>query len=324
MNWGILGTGKIAHKFAGDMQFAAGNRIVAVGSRSTGNAANFAKHFSVPRMHGSYEELVNDADVQIVYVATPHPFHRSNMLLCLEAGKHVLCEKPFTINAGEAEEVIGYARRKGLFLMEAMWTRFIPVYSHIRNWLREGRIGEPRMVTADFGYRVDVDPTSRVFDPALGGGALLDVGVYTVALSSFVFGREPARVSGLASIGTTGVDEQNSVVLGYERGELAILISAVRTDTPKEARIVGTEGTIHIAAPFWKSKFATLTLSDTSVTAEAPYRGTGMQFEIDEASDCIRAGKPESDRMPLDETLGIMRTMDAIRKQWGLKYPGEG
>jgi dihydrodiol dehydrogenase / D-xylose 1-dehydrogenase (NADP) len=323
MNWGILGTGKIAHKFAGDMQFAAGSRIVAVGSRSTGNAANFAKRFSVPHMHGSYEDLVNDADVQIVYVATPHPFHRSNMLLCLEAGKHVLCEKPFTINAGEAEEVIGYARRKGLFLMEGMWTRFIPVYSRVRTWLRGGRIGEPRMVTADFGYRVDVDPASRIFDPALGGGALLDVGVYTVALSSFVFGREPARVSGLASIGTTGVDEQNSVVLGYDRGELAILISAVRTDTPKEARIVGTEGTIYIAAPFWKSTSATLMLQDKSITAEERYQGTGMQYEIDEVSACVRAGKTESERMPPHETLGIMKTMDAIRKQWGLKYPGE-
>jgi dihydrodiol dehydrogenase / D-xylose 1-dehydrogenase (NADP) len=323
MNWGILGTGKIANKFAGDMRYAADNRIIAVGSRTAEHAEQFARRFAVPHWYGSYEELVNDPDVDVVYIATPHPMHKTNMLLSLEAGKNVLCEKSFTMNATEAEEVIKYARRKGLFLMEAMWTRFIPVYSHIRNWLREGRIGEPRMVTADFGYRMEVDPHSRVFDPVLGGGALLDVGVYTISLSSFVFGREPVRVSGLASIGTTDIDEQNGIVLGYDKGELAVLVSAVRTETPKEARIIGTEGMIYIAAPFWKSMTATLTGSGSSVEIKKSYSGTGLQFEIEETAGCVRDGKNESDRMPLNETLGIMRTMDAIREQWGLRYPGE-
>jgi len=323
IRWGILGTGRIARTFAQGLANLPDAALVAVGSRSSEAAAAFGDEFAVPHRHASYEGLAADPEVDAVYVATPHSLHRDNSLLCLEAGKAVLCEKPFAINGGQAEEVVALARKRGRLVMEAMWTRFLPAIVRVRELLAEGAIGEVRLLSADFGFRAPFDPHGRLFDPHLGGGALLDVGVYTVSLASMVFG-PPARVTSMAHLGPTGVDEQAAVVLGYERGQLAVLTTAVRTSTPQEATLMGTGGHIRIHSQWWHPTMLTLSVEGREEEViHLPFEGNGYHYEAAEVMRCLRAGRLESEVMPLDETLGIMRTMDRIRAQWGLRYPME-
>jgi predicted dehydrogenase len=324
IRWGILGTGSIAKKFAEGLQILPEADLVAVGSRAANTAERFARAFGIPHQHSSYDELANDPDIDVVYIATPHPFHMENTILCLKAGKAVLCEKPFAINAGQAQQMLNVARTKKLFLMEAMWTRFLPIIVKVREWLTEGLIGQVRMVTADFGFRTDWNPHGRLLSPQLGGGALLDVGVYTVALASMVFEKPPTKVTSLAHIVQTGIDEQSAMVLGYQDGQLASLSCAVRTQTPQEALIVGTKGRIKIHSPFWKGTAATISIEEgEDQVVEMPLEGNGYNYQAQEVMKCLRSGKLESDIMPLNETLSIMKTMDEIRAQWGLKYPME-
>jgi predicted dehydrogenase len=297
--------------------------VLAVGSRSEVSAERFAEERGVPRRYASYEDLAADPDVDVVYVATPHPFHAENAELCLGAGKAVLCEKPFTVNAGEAERVVGLARERGLFLMEGMWTRFFPLMERVREMTSNGEIGELRMLTADFGVRFDLDPASRLFALELGGGALLDVGVYCVSLASMVLG-PPVRNAGLSQLGETGVDEQAAVVLEHEAGRLSNLTMGIRTATPHEATILGTEGYLKIHAPWWRP--TTMTVSRPSRedgTIEEPVTGNGFNYEAAEVMRCLDEGRTESDVMPLDETISVMRTMDELRAAWDLRYPSE-
>jgi dihydrodiol dehydrogenase / D-xylose 1-dehydrogenase (NADP) len=320
---GILGTGRIARQFAQGLTVLPDAELVAVGSRAQGTADAFGKELGVPHRHASYRALAEDPDVDVVYVATPHSLHRENCILCLEAGKAVLCEKPLTINAAEAEEVITLARDKRLFLMEAMWTRFFPAIEKTRQLLADGAIGEVRMISAGFGFRAPFDPQQRLFNPALGGGALLDVGIYPISLSSMVLG-PPSRAVSLAHLGQTGVDEQAAIVLGYDQGQLAVLNTAVRTKTPQEAFILGTEGQIRIHTPWWRPDTLTLsTKGRKDKRLRFRLKGNGYNYEAAAAMECLRLGKLESEVMPLDETLTIMQTMDGIRAQWGLRYPME-
>ena len=321
IRWGILGTGNIAHQFARGVSVLTDAELVAVGSRSQETADAFGDEFGVDRRHPSYEALANDPGVDAIYISTPHSLHRENSLLCLNAGKAVLCEKPFMINAREAVDVVDAAREKRLFLMEAMWTRFLPVMVRVKELLAEQTIGDVQMLAADFGFRTNVNPQHRLFDPALGGGALLDVGVYPVSLASMIFGA-PARVAGVAHLGDTGVDEQGAMVLGYDGGQIASLYTAVRTNTPHDALIMGTKGSIKINSPWWKPTALTVLVDGAEPeVVELPYEGNGYNYEAAEVGRCLRAGKLESDQMPLDETLAIMRTLDQIRAEWGLKYP---
>jgi predicted dehydrogenase len=323
VNWGIIGTGNIARKFATGLEVLADAKLLAVGSRSKATADAFADQFDIPRRYDSYEALVNDADVQAIYVSTPHNLHMENTLLSLEAGKAVICEKPFAINTAQAQKMVDKARQKGLFLMEAMWTRYLPIIVKVREILAAGMIGEVRMITADFGYRTQFNPQSRAFDPHLGGGGLLDVGIYPLSLASMILG-QPSRISSMAELGETGVDEQAAFILGYEGGEMAVLTTAVRTSTPQEAFILGTNGRIKIHSPWWVGKSLTLSVNgQPDEEIQPPFAGNGYNYEATELMDCLRAGKLESDIMPLDESLQIMETMDAIRAQWGLKYPME-
>ena len=218
--WGILGAGNIAKKFCAGVQALADHELVAVGSRSQEKADQFGAQFNIPHRHNSYEALAADPAVDAIYVATPHPMHKDHSLLCLRHGKAVLCEKPFTINAAEAKVVIDEARRLQIFLMEAMWTRFVPAVVEAKRLIDEGAIGEVRMINADFGFRAGFNPASRAFDPALGGGGLLDVGVYPISLASMLLGR-PNRIATLAELGQTGVDEQSAFILGYP-GDVAV------------------------------------------------------------------------------------------------------
>jgi predicted dehydrogenase len=323
VRWGILGTGAIARRFVQGLNSLPEAEVLAVGSRSRASAEKFADKRNIPRRHAGYDTLASDPDVDVVYVATPHPFHAENTTLCLEAGKAVLCEKPFSVNAEEAERVVGLAREGGLFLMEGMWTRFFPLMEEVRRLVSEGAIGELRMLNVDFGFRAGLDPASRLFDPKLGGGALLDVGVYCVSFASMVFGR-PSGAVGISHLGETGVDEQASVVLEHEGGRLANLSIGIRTATPQEATIMGTEGYVRIHAPWWRPTSMTISRPGTEdETVDAPVSGNGFNYEAAEVMRCLEAGKTESDIMPLDETISVMRTMDRIRAAWGLRYPGE-
>jgi predicted dehydrogenase len=323
IRWGILGTGRIAGIFAAGLADLGDAELVAVGSRTAAAADTFGDRYGVPRRHASYAALASDPQVDAIYVATPHTFHKENSLLCLQAGKAVLCEKPFTINAREAAELIAYARERRLFLMEAMWTRFLPLMVRLRELIAGGAIGEVRMVQADFDFRTEVNPRSRLFDPALGGGALLDVGVYPMSLASMLLGT-PSEIASLAHLGATGVDEQSAAVLRYAGGRLAVLTSAIRIGGPHEALIRGTDGYIRIDSEWWRAARMTLVRSGRpDELIEAPMVGNGYSYEATEVMRCLRDGRIESDVMPLDESLAIMRTLDAIRAQWGLRYPGE-
>ena len=323
IRWGILGPGTISQKFATGLKAIPDAEITAVGSRNLQRANAFADTFRIPHRHGNYADLAHDPEVDVIYVATPHPFHKECAILCLEAGKAVLCEKPLTVNAEQAAEMIACARQNNQFLMEAMWTRFLPVIVKVREWLAEGAIDEPRTLTADHASRKVLSTETRegrLFNPELGGGGLLDVGVYTIALAYMIFGT-PSKITSLAHIGETNVDEQAAILLGYDAGQIANLFCAIRTETLKEARIIGTKGSIHIPE-FWQATSATLIRTGKEpVHIEIPFESNGYENQAIEVIRCLREGKLESDVMPLDESLSIMKTMDTIRFQWGLRYP---
>ena len=323
IRWGILGTGKIARKFVEGLAAVPDAKLVAVGSRARPTAEAFGDAFCVPKRHASYCELAEDRDVDAVYIATPNSFHAQNSILCLEAGKAVLCEKPFAVNARQAEAAIRTARHRRAFLMEAMWTRFLPAIARVRGWISDGALGEVRMVEVNYGYRTEVDPLGRVFNPSLAGGSLLDVGVYGVSFASMIFGPHPEDVRSAAHLGKTGVDEQAASVLRYPSGRLALLFSAVRTQTHDEARIYGTYGRVIVHPPFHAATRATLEREGQHETADCPLKGNGFNYQIEEVGRCLGEGKTESTVMPLDETLGIVRIVDRMREQWPLKYPME-
>ncbi len=323
IRWGILGTGNIAHQFARGLADTPGTTLVAVGSRSIDTANTFADEFDIERRHPTYEELADDDGVDAVYVSTPHPFHRDNSILLLEHGKAVICEKPFTINAGDAKAVIDVARQRDVFLMEAMWTRYLPAVVRARELIAEGAIGDVRLVQADFGFRAGINPEGRLFNLALGGGALLDVGIYVISMASMILGPRPSRVASTTQIGETGVDEQSAFLLQYPGGELAVLSCAVRTGTAVEARVFGTEGSILLHGPFFKCGALTVKRGGEEEHIDLPLEGNGYNYEAAEVGRCLRVGLKESDVMPLDETLVLMELMDSIRAQWGLSYPME-
>jgi predicted dehydrogenase len=315
VRWGIIGTGLIANAFAQDLTVTGSGQAVAVGSRSQESADRFGEKFGIPHRHVSYEALVSDPDVDVVYVATPHPWHHANALLALEAGKPVLVEKAFTMNADEARELVASARAKGLFLMEAMWTRFLPHICEVNRLIAEGALGEIVTVMADHGQWFDKDPAFRLFAPELGGGALLDLGVYPVSFASMVLGT-PARIAALITPAFTGVDAQTSMLFRYESGAQAVLNCTSYAKTPTSAVIAGTEARVEIDGVYYAPSPFTLVGRDGGSTRfEPPYVGGGLHYEADEVARCLEAGLLESPLMPLDETISIMETMDTVLAQ---------
>jgi len=261
--------------------------------------------------------------VDVAYIGTPNNYHLPHTLLCLDAGKHVLCEKPFAVNAKEAQIMIARARERNLFLMDAFWTRYFPAMFKLRELLAEDAIGDVMLVTADFGGRGPVIPERRHFNPDLAGGALLDVGSYCLQFASMIYGVQPAEIVSQVAIGETGVDELSVLVFKYSDYEMATLTSALRLGTPHEARVMGSDG--YIAIPnFWHPSELTLVRPrQEPETFSFPYEGEGFHFEAIEVARCIRAGLTESPIYPLDETLAIMETLDRIRADWGMRYPFE-
>lgn len=323
VKWGIIGTGAIARIFAEGLSFVEDAQLVAVGSRKQATADSFAKEYGVPKAYPTYEALAQDPNIEMVYISTPHPMHKENALLCIENGKGLLVEKPFTLNRADTEEVIKAAREKQVFMMEAMWTRFIPAVVQVRKLIAEGVIGEVRMFHADFGFDGNPDPKGRLLNPELGGGALLDVGIYPISFAWMVLG-EPQSVSGYAYLGDTGVDEQFAGVFHYAGGQLATVAGSVTIDSPREAVIMGTKGQIRVHYPFWFPEKLTVSVKGTiDNVLTFPVEGSGYRYEAEEVARCLAAGKLESEIMPLDESAAIMGTLDELRRQWGLRYPGE-
>ncbi|HEX3958218.1 MAG TPA: Gfo/Idh/MocA family oxidoreductase [Trebonia sp.] len=321
--WGILGTGGIARQFTQDLLLA-GHTVTAVGSRTRENAEQFAARFELPAAHASYESLVADPSVDLVYVATPHPFHYPNATLALEAGKHVLVEKPFTLNATQAQHLVTHAADKGLLILEAMWTRWLPHMARLREIVAAGTIGELRSMSADHTQRLPDDPGHRLNALELGGGALLDLGVYPVSFASDLFGA-PQSIQAVATFKETGADAQVATTFRYAGGQIATTYSASTTRGPNVAVLLGSEGRIEIDSVWYTATGLRVYDADDTLVEDARplVEGRGMQYQAAEAERLLSEGRIASDILPTQETVAIMATLDAVREQIGLRYPGE-
>lgn len=321
--WGILGCGNIADSFARGLLLLPEAELWAAASIRPGASRSFTQKHQGRKSYDRYEDLLNDKEVEVVYVATPHNLHFEQAMSCLNAGKHVLCEKPFTVNAAQAGKLITVARNKGLFLMEAMWTRFLPATRTALDWIRQGAVGEIRSVAAHFGFYTNVGPSHRLLNRNLAGGALLDIGVYPLALANMIYQAEPARMTSSARLGATGVDTQSSYVLEYANGAMAHLWASFESMCPSEAVICGTKG--HIRLPkFWQAQEACLAVHEKRpLHRQFRYPSSGLQFEAQEVMSCLAQGLKESPAMPLADTLSVIKQMDRMRASWGLTYPGE-
>jgi predicted dehydrogenase len=323
INWGIIGCGSIARSFVEALSVIKDAKLVAVASKSGDKAREFAAKYEVPKYYNTYDALASDSEIDVVYIANTHNFHKQSAILCLQHKKAVLCEKPLTVNARDTEEVIKIARQEKVFLMEAMWTRFHPSILKLKELLAEGIIGKVQMLKVDFGIITRFGAGGRHLNPELAGGALLDVGIYPITMANLVFGKHPADIKSTAFIGNTGVDEISSYLFTYDTGEIAMLTSAVNLFMPHVATIFGTNGSIVVPDFFHAQKFVIQLKDQKEKTLKFPFKRNGYEYEIMELMECLRNGKTESTIMPLDESLQIMKTMDTLRTQWGLKYPGE-
>jgi predicted dehydrogenase len=322
IRWGISATGGIARRFATGLSETDDAETIAVASRTAERAEEFGAEFDIAHRHASYEALAADPDVDVVYVASPHSRHEADTLLFLEAGKHVLCEKPFALNQVQARRMVDTARERGLFVMEAIWSRFLPAYQVLGELLAEGAVGEVVSVDADFGIRFPFDPAHRLFDLALGGGALLDLGIYPLQLASLVLG-PPDEVRAFAQLGESGADEHVAAVLSHAGGALATVRAATRVTLACTARISGTEGVIDLPIFMHCPSSLTVTTMAGVKVREAPIVGEGLRYQVGEVHRCLRAGVVESSVIPHAESLGLAATMDEIRSQVGVGYPGE-
>jgi predicted dehydrogenase len=323
VRWGILGTGRIARDFANALRDTPGAVLAAVASRSQDGADAFGDAFAIPRRLPSYEALAGCDDVDLVYIATPHSLHAENALAMLGGGKGVLCEKPFALNRAQSEHVVALARERGLFLMEAMWSRFLPGLLEARRIVASGELGAVSQAHADFGFAAAFDPDARLFNPQLGGGALLDVGIYPLSLAAFLLGPVES-VQAQSEIGPTGVDLQTVFTLRHAGGALTTGACSLKARTPGLMTLSGERGSLRLDAPFHRPPTLTLTAADgAGRTVATPYLGNGYVHEALEAQRCWLAGEIESPLMPHAQTLALMGVLDEIRRQVGVRYPGD-
>jgi predicted dehydrogenase len=327
IRWGILGAGNIARKLAADIAWVDNAQLVAVGSRSKEKASQFAQEFAVQHVHGSYEELAKNPEVDVIYVATPHSHHHENTLMCLENNKAVLCEKAFAVNYSQAKEMVQKAREKNIFLMEAMWTKFLPHYNKMKSFIDSGRLGSISSVLINFGFRPRTPVPARLFDPALAGGTILDIGVYNVFIAMSVLGK-PDEIEAHMSAAATGVDEQCAVVFKYKSGAIAQLFSSFVAHLPTEADINGSDGRLRLTHRFYAPE-STLEFypekmeSKEPVPFDNPRNGWGYQYEVKHVCECLEKNQKESDVMTLDNTLALMEVLDEIRKKAGIRYDAD-
>ena len=321
-NWGILGPGGIARAFAQDLTLLSGHTIAAVGSRSLANAEKFSANFG-GTAYGSYEELVADPSIDAIYVATPHSAHHDNVVLALNAGKPVLCEKPFAVNAKEAQAMVDAASRNSVALMEAMWARFLPHYAKVREIVESGVLGPILSIYADHGQRLADQEIARLIDPHLAGGALLDLGIYPVSFAHMILGN-PSHITSKAVMTDKGVDAQTSMIFTYESGAQAVLTTTMIEQTPCRAVVAGLDGWLEIDRTFYNPAAMRVALNDGKVT-EYPntYNGHGLREQAETFKQLVRSGKFESEILTWADTVDIMKSLDLVRAQVGLKYPFE-
>ncbi|SBS70039.1 Gfo/Idh/MocA family protein [uncultured Microbacterium sp.] len=323
LRWGILATGGIAHAFTSDLR-TAGLDVAAVGSRSTDSARAFADQYGIPRAHGSYDDLIADPDVDIIYIATPHSHHLEPAVAALEAGKHVLIEKPVTLDADEATAIRDVAAGHGLLAMEAMWTRYLPHMVRIRELVRAGTLGDIRAVSADHTQRAPLDPAHRMNALELGGGALLDLGIYPVSFAWDVLGA-PVEVRALGRLGDTGADTEVAIALTHASGAVSSLLTSSRAVGPNTAQVIGSEARIEIDRVWYTPTSFRLIAPDGTVLEE--YRsevdGRGMQYQALAAEQIVAEGRTDSDLLGFEESIAIMGTLDEVRAQVGVTYPKE-
>jgi len=321
--WGIIGPGRIAKKFADCIQALPNSKVQAIASRSSNNLQSLVTEFHADSGYRNYEELVQDKNIDAVYIATPHRFHYENAKLCLKYGKPALIEKAFTVNALEAESLAVEAKKQSVFMMEAMWTRFLPIYCQVERWLKSGKIGEVSLAISSLGFVAKRDLNDRLLNPALAGGAVLDLGVYAMAVSQFIFNKPPVSIKAVGFIGETGIDESISTSLDYGDGHLSQFACTFLTRPSMKVEIFGTKGEIAILPVYNSSERTSLTLNGREKLVHLPHRINGFEYQIEEAQRCIRAGKLESPLMPLSDTVDILRVLDEVRKQIGVSYPFE-
>lgn len=328
--WAVIGPGRIANRFAEAVRALPGASISRVHARNPAKAAEFAARWAPTAVaSSSLDELLNDPAVDAVYIATPHAQHGEAIRACLLAGKPVLCEKPLVPSLAQAEPLLALSKQRGVFLMEALWTRFLPAYEQLAQWLREGAIGELRGIQSSFCFAAPYDPTTRLFAPELAGGSLLDIGIYNLAATRFILEQawgacpEPERIDAQARLAPTGVDQQISASLHFD-GLVSQFICSFDAVSPNALHLLGTQGRISLPQSFSQATVLELQRGAGPVErVEAPFRINGFEGEIEEAMACIRAGQFESPRMPHAETRALLRWMDRLRAQVGVRYPFE-
>jgi len=322
--WGFVAAGKMAAAMARDLRYAPGNRVGVVVSRTPESAAAFVRQFG-GQVYGSLAALLADPGIDVVYVSSPNNLHYEQAKAALLAGKPVLCEKTFTLNATQLAELIEIARSRKLFLMEAMWVRWLPLVAGLRQLLASGAIGHPLHLSAAFHSQPPIANDSRFYNPALGGGALLDLGIYPISFASLVFGAQPQEIVSKAQLAPTGVDTRFSAIFGYAGGATAQLAAGFDGRMRHDIMLLGSEGNIRIEMDRggWKMRRLHLEQGGGSRTLTAPYKGNGYGYQAAEVRRCLQGGLLESEAMPLDESLAILRTLDTLRAQWGMRFPGE-
>ncbi len=327
VKWGIVGTGNIATQFAQGLQLVENAQIAAVASRSLDNAKAFAQKFAIPKSYGSYKDMAKDHELDIIYIGTPHPQHYDLVMLFLEAGFAVICEKPLGVNAALTEKMIAKAREKNVFLLEGMWTRFFPAFQKALEWVKTERIGRPKVLHAVFGYDGSANKGQWRFRHDMAGGALLDVGIYPLALTFAMFGSDPVKISTSAYI-ENGVDEYNTFTFEYADGRIAVLTDGIGIKLNNQVFIGGTKGSVLLREGWWHpdhAEFAPFGDTDVGISPnrdvfDQPYPSSGFQYEAKAVQQHFLNGLKEASEMPLDETLKIARMLDRLRKEWSLVY----
>jgi predicted dehydrogenase len=326
IRWGILGAGRIARKFASDLRLVESAELIAIGSRSQQSADEFGKEFDIKYRHGSYEALTQNPEVDVIYIATPHNLHYQNTLLCLNHRKAVLCEKPFAMNTKQAAEMINLAKEKKVFLMEALWTKFHPHYKKMQEMIGQGMLGEIRSVLVNFGFIPIAPIPARLFDRALGGGTLMDIGIYNVFMAMSVLGK-PDHIEATMTPASTGVDEQCAILFKYNNGALAQLFSTFSSNLATDADISGTEGRIRLTSRFYEPsstvEYYKEKTDSRQIIPVSKEPGFGYQYEARHVNECLRKGLTESDSVTFADTLLLMETLDKIRKIAGIHYPSD-
>lgn len=321
INWGVLAPGRIAHRFAQAFTTINDGKLYAVASRQLDRATEFARQYGIEKVVHSYEDLVALPDVDAVYIANPHRYHYETIKLCLLAGKSVLCEKPLTVTAQQSIELFALANKNNLFLMEAVWSRFLPCWIQVKHWVDSGKIGEVQLLYSTFGFQPPRDSEDRLFNLDLAGGALLDTGVYNIALTEFILNKQPSKVQSAVLVGETGVDERCTVTMDY--GEVTSQFTcSFLSQLENKFQITGSKGAIVVEGNFWDATVARLTTHvGESIVWDQPYRASGFEYQIEEVHRCLKSGRLASDNMSADVTIGNMQVMDEILEKAGVIYP---